>query len=46
MYFPNHPMNKQDGLFKRKSKQEQAMMTAKQQGKSNQYQYNIVIEQV
>lgn len=46
MYFPDHALNKQDGLFKRKSSKEQAMMTAKRIGDSNQYQYNIVIEKM
>lgn len=46
MYFPDHPLNQQDGLFKRKSLQEQAMMTAVRKGNSNQYQYNIIIEKL
>lgn len=46
MYFPDHPLNQQDGLFKRKSLQEQAMMTAVRKGRSNQYQYNIIIEKL
>ena len=46
MYFPNQPLNSKDGLYTRKSRGEQAMMTAKRQGDSNQYQYNIVIEKL
>ncbi|WDE03607.1 protocatechuate 3,4-dioxygenase [Thalassomonas viridans] len=46
MYFPNHPLNKQDGLFKRKSAEEQARMTAKVAGNGNQYQYDIIIEKL
>jgi len=47
MYFPNQPLNEKDGLFKRKSKQEQALMTAKSvDGKDNFYRYDIVIEKV
>lgn len=47
MYFPDQPLNEQDGLFKRKSKQEQALMTAKNvDGKDNFYRYDIVIEKV
>ncbi len=46
MYFPGQPLNTQDGLFKRKSSKEQAMMTARRIGESNQYQYDIVIERL
>ncbi|MCW8876782.1 MAG: protocatechuate 3,4-dioxygenase [Kangiellaceae bacterium] len=47
MYFPNHPLNEKDGLFKRKSKEEQKMMTAKKLSKDgNQYRFNFVIERV
>ncbi|TQV89752.1 protocatechuate 3,4-dioxygenase [Aliikangiella coralliicola] len=46
MYFPDHPLNKKDGLFKRKSKEEQVMMTAKKLGDNNQYRYDIIIEKV
>lgn len=47
MYFPNQPLNEKDGLFKRKSKLEQALMTAKNvEGKDNFYRYDIVIEKV
>jgi len=46
MYFPNQPLNEHDGMFKRKSVEEQAMMTAKQLATSNQYQYNIILEKL
>lgn len=46
MYFPNHPLNKKDGLFNHKSKEEQVMMTAKKQGYSSQYRYDIILEKV
>jgi protocatechuate 3,4-dioxygenase, beta subunit len=46
MYFPNQPPNAQDGLFKRKSIAQQRMMTAKQEGDTNSYRYDIVLEKV
>ncbi len=46
MYFPNQPLNNQDGLFTRKSAEQQAMMTAKKDGESNQYQYDIILEKL
>ncbi|KKO46198.1 hypothetical protein WG68_07155 [Arsukibacterium ikkense] len=46
MYFPDQPLNDQDGLFKRKSKAQQQAITAKRQGASNRYQYDIVLEKV
>ena len=46
MYFPDHPLNEKDGLFRRKSKLEQVMMTAKKQGKGHQYRYDIIIERL
>ena len=47
MYFPNHPLNEKDGLFKRKSKEEQEMMTAKKLSTNgNQFQFDFVIEKV
>jgi len=46
MYFPNQPLNEKDGMFKRKSVEEQAMMTAKRLANSNQYQYDIIIEKL
>ncbi|MCJ8269225.1 MAG: hypothetical protein MJK04_07450, partial [Psychrosphaera sp.] len=46
MYFPNHPLNQQDGLFKRKSASEQQLMTAKKSAQGNEYQYDIIIQKV
>ena len=46
MYFPNHPLNKTDGLYQRKSPEQQQMMTAKLVSGSNQYQYNIILEKI
>jgi len=46
MYFPDNPLNKKDGMFKRKSADEQAMMTAKRSTQNHQYQYNIIIEKL
>ncbi len=46
LYFPNHPLNIKDGLFKSKSAKEQAMMTAKETSQPNQYLYNIVIKKL
>lgn len=47
MYFPDHPLNHQDGLFKRKSAKEQALMTAKKLSKTgNHYRFDFVIEQL
>lgn len=46
MYFPNHPLNAKDGLLRRKSAKEQAMMTAKKTSNTNEYRYDIVIEKV
>jgi len=44
LYFPDQPLNDKDGLFKRKSKQEQKMMTAKKTSKSNEYRYDIFLQ--
>lgn len=46
MYFPNHPLNEKDGLFKRRTKQEQTLMTAKETETEHHYLYNIVLEKV
>ena len=50
MYFPNHPLNAQDGLIRRKSEKETELMTAKRLGKTldniTQYQFDIVIEKI
>jgi len=44
LYFPDQPLNDKDGLFKRKSKQEQKMMTAKKTSKLNEYRYDIFLQ--
>lgn len=46
MYFPNNPLNESDGLYRRKSKSEQKLMTAVQQDNSNQYRYDIFLERL
>jgi len=46
MYFPDQPLNETDGLYQRKSKEQQKMMTAQRQGGDNQYLYNIVLEKI
>ncbi|MDK2595798.1 protocatechuate 3,4-dioxygenase [Pseudoalteromonas obscura] len=46
MYFPDHPLNQKDGLFRSKTRQEQALMTAKTTSKANQYRYDIVLAKV
>ncbi|ESP92649.1 MULTISPECIES: protocatechuate 3,4-dioxygenase [Pseudoalteromonas] len=46
MYFPDHPLNDKDGLFRSKTRQEQALMTAKATSKANQYRYDIVLAKV
>lgn len=49
LYFPDQPLNAQDGLFKRKSKAEQEMMTAKKTTVKEgivQFQWNVILEQV
>ena len=46
MYFPDHALNEQDGLFRRKSVPERAMMTAKASEKNDHYQYDIIIEKI
>ena len=46
LYFPDHPLNNKDGLFKSKTTQEQTLMTAKKTNKHNEYQYNIILEKV
>lgn len=46
MYFPNHPLNEKDGLFKRKSKKEQQMMTAIKLNENHHYRYDIFIEKI
>ncbi|MFT5592778.1 MAG: protocatechuate 3,4-dioxygenase beta subunit [Oceanicoccus sp.] len=45
MYFPNHPLNQVDRLLQRKTKQEQALMIAKESAdKTGVFYYQIVIE--
>jgi hypothetical protein len=44
-FLPHHTA-KRDGLLRRKSAQQQAMMTAKVTHKSHQYQYDIIIEKL
>lgn len=46
LYFPDEPLNQEDGLYMRKSKEEQAMMTAKKVVGTNRFVYNIVIERI
>lgn len=50
MYFPEHPMNEQDILIRRKSKEQTAMMTSKKipatETQVEQYEFNIVIEKL
>ncbi|MDK1288674.1 protocatechuate 3,4-dioxygenase [Pseudoalteromonas umbrosa] len=46
MYFPDHPLNQKDGLFRRKTPEEQALMTAKTTEITNQYRYDIVLAKV
>lgn len=44
MYFPDQAQNKTDGLYQRKTKQQQAMMTAQHTDKPNEFLYNIYME--
>lgn len=50
MYFPNHPLNVEDSLIKRKTAEETESMTAKKIVTTStnilQYQWNIVIEKL
>ncbi|ALU42908.1 dioxygenase family protein [Pseudoalteromonas rubra] len=46
LYFPDHPLNQQDGLFKRKSVQEQALMTVRQTEQENHYLYNLILHKI
>lgn len=46
MYFPDHPLNKDDGLYKRKTQEQQAMMTAKLVEGDNQFQFNIILQKL
>lgn len=44
MYFPDQEQNKTDGLYQRKTKEQQAMMTAQYTEKQNEFLYNIFLE--
>ncbi len=44
MYFPDQEQNKTDGLYQRKTAEQQAMMTAQYTEKENQFLYNIFLE--
>lgn len=44
MYFPDQALNKTDGLYQRKTAEQQAMMTAKYTDKSNEFLYNIFLD--
>ncbi|QBG36107.1 protocatechuate 3,4-dioxygenase [Litorilituus sediminis] len=44
MYFPDQEQNKTDGLYQRKTAEQQAMMTAQYTDKANQFLYNIFLE--
>lgn len=47
IYFPDHPLNEKDGLFRRKTKAEQELMTARRMSsQGNQYQFDFYIERV
>ena len=44
LYFPDQAQNETDGLYQRKSAEQQKMMTAKYTDKTNEYLYNIFLE--
>ena len=47
MYFPDHPLNKRDGLYRRRTKAEQALMTAKKVSDEPQtFEYRIILEEI
>lgn len=46
MYFPDQVQNQTDGLYQRKTKAQQAMMTAQYSKNSNAFLYNIYLEKV
>jgi protocatechuate 3,4-dioxygenase beta subunit len=46
LYFPDHPLNHKDGLFSRRTKKEQTMMTAQKTAKSDSFKYNIILQKV
>lgn len=50
MYFPNHPMNEQDILIRKKTKEQTALMTSTKipatADKVEQYEFNLVMEKL
>ena len=47
MYFPDHPLNGQDGLYRRRTREEQALMTAKNLSDNPlKFEYRIILESV
>jgi len=47
MYFPDHPLNKRDGLFRRRTREEQKLMTAtKISEQPLTFEYRIILEAV
>lgn len=46
MYFPGQAQNKTDGLYQRKTKEQQAMMTAQYTEKKDVFLYNIYLEKI
>lgn len=46
MYFPDQAQNKTDGLYQRKTKEQQAMMTAQYTEKKDVFLYNIYLEKI
>jgi len=43
LYFPDQPLNKTDGLYTRKTKAQQALMTAKKTETKHVYKYDIIL---
>jgi len=46
MYFPDQEQNKTDGLYQRKTKEQQVMMTAQKTEKPNKFLYNILLDKL
>jgi len=47
IYFPDHPLNEKDGLFRRRTKAEQELMTAKKlSDDGNKFKFDFYIERV
>jgi len=46
MYFPDQALNETDGLYQRKSLEQQKLMTAQKVAGTNQFLYNIYMEKV